>query len=164
MRIQKSENDLKGLFGLAYLDPGEVSESFVEDSMSVVLQDKKCIKFAVYLTNCYVTEESLFPAVLWAEAPLHMKRTNNGPESFHANFNDQFYCSQPSIYVFIHNVLKLQSGYIKIRNIKQSVPQSRLEKEKVQLLINITKAMLTEMSRDHYSHAVGFKYQARVYL
>ena len=70
------------------------------------------------------------------------------------------------LYVFIDNVLELQSArnYIKIRNIEQSVPQSRLEKEKVQLLINITKAMLTEMSRDHYSHAVGFKYQARVDL
>jgi len=39
MRIQKSENDLKGLFGIVYLDPGEVSDSFVEDFMSVVPQD-----------------------------------------------------------------------------------------------------------------------------
>ena len=65
--------------------------------MSVVPQDEKCIKFADYLTNCYVTEESLFPSVLWAEAPSHAKRTNNGPESFHAHFNEQFYCNHPSI-------------------------------------------------------------------
>ena len=54
-----------------------------------------------YLTNCYVTEEPLFPPILWAEAPSHVKCTNNGPESFHIHFNEQFYCSHPSIYVFI---------------------------------------------------------------
>ena len=50
--------------------------------MSVAPQDEKGITFVDYLTNCYVTEESLFPPVLWTEAPSHAKRTNNGPDFF----------------------------------------------------------------------------------
>jgi hypothetical protein len=44
--------------------------------MSVVPHDEKWI-CADYLTNYYVTEESLFPPVVWAEAPSHAKHTNN---------------------------------------------------------------------------------------
>ena len=110
-------------------------------------------KICWYLTNCYVTEEPLFPPVFWVEAPSHVKCTNNGPESFHIHFNEQFYCSHPSIYVFIYNVLKLQSAsYIKIRNIEQSASQSRFEKEKVQLLIKYHQSYVNrEMSRNHYT-------------
>jgi hypothetical protein len=132
----------------------------------VAPQDEKGIKFVDYLTNFYVTEESLFPPVLWAEAPSHAKRTNNGPESFYAHFNEQFYYSHSSIYVFIYNVLKLQNAsYIKIRNIKQSAPQSRFEKENVQLLIKYHQSYVNgEMSRDHYARAIGFTYHSRVDL
>jgi hypothetical protein len=62
------------------------------------------------------------------------------------------------------NVLKLQSAsYIKIRNIEQSAPQFRFEKEKVQLLIKYHQSYVNgEMSRDHYTRTIGFKYQAKV--
>ena len=85
---------------------------------------------------------------------------------FYSHFNEQFYCSHPSIYVLIDNVLKLQNAsYIKIRNIKQSAPHSRFEKEKVQLLIKYHQSYVNgEMARDHYARAIGFKYQARVDL
>jgi hypothetical protein len=109
---------------------------------------------------------TLFPQVLWVEAPSHAKCANNGPESFHARFNEQLYCSHPSISVFIDNVLKLQSvSYIKIKNIEQSVPLSRFEKENVWLLIKYHQSYVNgEMSRDHYTGAIGFRYQARVDL
>ena len=61
--------------------------------------------------------------------------------------------------------MKLQNvSYIKIRNIKQSAPQSRFEKENVQLLIKYHQSYVSgEMSRDH-ARAIGFKYQAIVDL
>jgi hypothetical protein len=34
---------------------------------------------------------TLFPQVLWVEAPSHAKCANNGPESFHARINEQLY-------------------------------------------------------------------------
>ena len=70
------------------------------------------------------------------------------------------------MYVFIDNVLKLPiASYIKMRNIERSAPQSQFEKEKVQLLIKYHQSYVNgEMSRDHYTRAIGFKYQARVDL
>jgi hypothetical protein len=81
---------LKSMFGIAYLSPDEVEDSFVEDYMSVAPGDEKSTMFADYLTNTYMTQESLFPSSLWAEVTSDSKRTTNGPESFHAHFNGQF--------------------------------------------------------------------------
>ena len=96
--------------------------------------------------------------MLWAEAPSHAKRTNNEPESVHTHFNEQFYCSHPSIYVFIDNVLKLQSArnYIKIRNIEQSVPQSRFEK--VQLLIKYQPKLMEKFLLKYFGAKLGFHF------
>ena len=74
---------LTAFFGLAFLPYSDVENSFVEDFMSVAPEHQKCSACADYLTDTYITHESLFPPHLWAEAPSNMKRTNNGPESFH---------------------------------------------------------------------------------
>ena len=68
---------LKSMFGIAYLSPDEVEDSFVEDYMSVAPGDEKSTMFADYLTNTYMTQESLFPPSLWAEVPSDSKRTTN---------------------------------------------------------------------------------------
>jgi hypothetical protein len=65
------------MFGIAYLSPDEVEDSFVEDYMSVAPGDEKSTLFADYLTNTYMTHESLFPPSLWAEVPSDSKRTTN---------------------------------------------------------------------------------------
>jgi hypothetical protein len=52
---------LKSMFGIAFLSPDEVEDSFVEDYMSVAPGDEKSTMFADYLTNTYMTQESLFP-------------------------------------------------------------------------------------------------------
>jgi hypothetical protein len=47
---------------------------------------------------------------------VYTKRTDNGPESFHSHFNDQFYCAHPCIYVFIDVLKQIQTTtYIKIK-------------------------------------------------
>jgi hypothetical protein len=51
------------MFGIAYLSPDEVEDSFVEDYMSVAPDDEKSTMFADYLTNTYMTQESLFPFI-----------------------------------------------------------------------------------------------------
>jgi hypothetical protein len=57
-------NWLKSLFGIAFLSPEEVEDSFAEDYMAVAPEDQKCIEFADYLTETYVTQESLPPPSL----------------------------------------------------------------------------------------------------
>jgi hypothetical protein len=91
--------------------------------MSVCSDDKGVVEFSDYLTNYYMTDESMFPPILWSQVPSDSKRTNNGPESFHAHHNEQFYSSHPAIYVFIDNILKFQTTtYIKMRNIDEVIP------------------------------------------
>ena len=43
-------------------------------------------------------ESFMFPPKLWAEVPCNSKRTNNSPESVHANYNEQFYSCDPAIH------------------------------------------------------------------
>jgi hypothetical protein len=86
-----------------------VENSFVEDFMSDASNNKKFSEFADYLTLTYKTQESLFPPQLWAEKPSDMKRTNNGPASFHCHYNGQFYASYPSIYQFLEVLIGQQT-------------------------------------------------------
>ena len=68
-------------------------------------------------------------AILWSQVPSDSKRTNNGPESFHAHYNEQFCSSHPTIYLFIDNIIKFQTtAYIKMRSIDEvpSPPIQRL--------------------------------------
>jgi hypothetical protein len=110
--------------------------------MSVAPGDEKSARFADYLTNTYMTQKSLFPPSLWTEVPSDSKRTTNGPESIHAHFNGQFYCSHSSIYLSLNIVLKLHTtSYIKIRSINEKVPLSRADKEKEQSLIDLTQSI-----------------------
>ena len=64
-------------------------------------EDPRCSKYADYLVEDYVTDNSRFPPEMWAEVPLNNKRTNNSIESFHAHFNAQFYSAHPTIFIFM---------------------------------------------------------------
>ena len=72
-----------------------------------------------YLLETYVDKNSKYPPTMWASKPCSTaKRTNNGPESFHSHFNDQFYSAHPCIYVFIDVLKQIQTTtYIKIRGL-----------------------------------------------
>jgi hypothetical protein len=49
-------------------------------------------------------ENSKYPPTMWASKPCSTaKRTNNGPESFHSRFNDQFYSAHPCIFTALKN-------------------------------------------------------------
>ena len=71
MKQEEGESEvgkwLKGIFGIAFLNPEEVQDCFVEDFMAVAPQDKCCTEFADYLTENYKTDESMFPPNLWAK-------------------------------------------------------------------------------------------------
>ena len=62
------------------------------------------------------------------------------------------------LYVFIDNVLELQSArnYIKIRNIEQSAPQSRFEK--VQLLIKYQPKLMEEFLLKYFGAKLDYAF------
>lgn len=154
------------VFGLPFLPSDQIEEAFAEDVMSDAPTDSRCVQFADYLTDVYVTHESRFPPDVWSEPPSLAKRTTNGPESFHSHYNAQFYTSHPSIFVFLDVILQIQTlTYIKIRNISSIMPLSRCEQQKLNYLLELwDKFQSGEISRERYIKSVGYKYQARMDL
>ena len=55
---------LKQSFGLHFFDPTEVEDCFVEDYMASAPQDERCIKYAEYLVENYITTDSRYPPTL----------------------------------------------------------------------------------------------------
>jgi hypothetical protein len=47
--------------GLTFLNPQEVSEYFVEDFMSIISEVSEYCKYSDYLTDNYISENSMFP-------------------------------------------------------------------------------------------------------
>ena len=119
---------LKQAFGLHFIDPADVEDCFVEDFAAKAPQDERCTKFSDYLVEHYVTSESKYPPVIWADVPSNSKRTNNAAVSFHAHFNAQFYASHPTIFVFV--LQKIQSTtYVKIRSSAHSAPTLKNDRD-----------------------------------
>ena len=57
-------------FGLPFLNAQDVGDCFAEDLMPNMPNMDKCIKFADYIVDTYVSEESRYPSDLWAETPF----------------------------------------------------------------------------------------------
>ena len=87
-------------FGAYRVEPTEVEDCFTEDIMPDCPDDKNCNKIGDYLLENYVIFGSKFTLDICAVIPSEEKRTNNGTELFHAHFNEQFYTSHPTIFIF----------------------------------------------------------------
>lgn len=81
--------------------------------------------------------DAKFPIQLWATTPrANMNRTMNGPESFHAHFNEQFYAAQPNIFTFIDVIIKIKTtAYVKMRCMDETAAMRKSEKEKIAFLL-----------------------------
>jgi hypothetical protein len=152
---------LKWFFGLHFVDAVDVEDIFVY-LMSVAPDDEKCITFADYLVENYVTNDSKFPPSLWAEIPSDEKMTNIAAESYHAHLNEQFYSPHPTIFVFIDVVQKLQSvSYMKMRGNDTQALTRRTEREKHQFLMRQYNKLLSgEIDRSEYVRSLGYRYSA----
>jgi hypothetical protein len=95
-------------FGLAFLNPEDVGDSFAEDLIPGMPSDNKVQNFADYVLSTYVDDNAMFPPSVWAEIPSNSRRTNNGPEAFHSHYNEQLYSSHPSTFVFLNTLTKIQ--------------------------------------------------------
>lgn len=92
-------NFLKKFFGLAFLDPLEVNDCFIEDFMAIKpTNDKRVDDFCDYILENYVAEDCKFPPHIWAEFSSSLTRTTNCCESFHSKFKKNFNASQPKVF------------------------------------------------------------------
>jgi hypothetical protein len=71
----------------------EVEFGFVE-FMSIALPD--VTEFTDYMIDNYISKNSQFSLIIWAEEPKTYLRITNGPEYFHSNYNQQFYKQHPN--------------------------------------------------------------------
>ena len=55
------------LFGLAFLKPEDVGDSFAEDLIPDMPSDTKVEKFADYVLSTYIEDNVLFPPPVWTE-------------------------------------------------------------------------------------------------
>ena len=167
----KPESDISSwltqFFGLAYLDPSEVGDCIDEELVADIPDDQRCLKFADYVVENYISPDSTFQLPMWSAQPsAEAKRTTNGAESFHAHFNEQFYSAHPCIFVFLDNLLKIQTTtYIKVRCLEIPAVMRRSEKEKIDyLMVQFAKLQNGESDRQHFLKAIGFKFSARTDL
>ncbi|KAF0688897.1 Uncharacterized protein FWK35_00039188, partial [Aphis craccivora] len=63
-------------------------------------------KFCDYLIDNYITNNSIFPPKIWAKQSSDRIYTKNPCESFHSDFNSNFYHQHPHIFKIIE-ILKL---------------------------------------------------------
>lgn len=104
---------LRWIFGIPYLNAQDVAYVFFDYFMPV---PEDAVAFSNYLIDTYMTATSTFLPTMWASPDMD-DRTTNVCESFHAKFNELFFCSHPNIFVFIHVLLSIQEEtYVKIRS------------------------------------------------
>ena len=111
---------LTRFFGLPFLHPDEVEESFAENIMSDAPQLPSTASFADYIVEQYIDVHARFPPSIWAGIPSNSPRTNNAAESYHRSLNAEFYMPHPNIFVLADTLLKRQAmTYIQLRSLRQ---------------------------------------------
>ena len=153
-------------FGLPFLPPSEVGDCFTFDIMTAMPDNPLCKTFADYVVGTYVDHDARYPPHLWAEIPSDAKRTNNGPESFHAHYNQHFYHPHPNIWNFINVIQDIQTTtYIKIRCIKISAPVSSAEKKKIESMEQAYEELQRNViERIDYVKKLGHRFGAKTDL
>jgi hypothetical protein len=131
---------LHHFFGLAFLNPEDVGDSFAEDLIPDMPSDNKVQDFADYVVSTYVDDNAMFPPSVWAEIPSKSRRTNNGPEAFHSHYNEQFYYSHPTTFVFLDTLTKIQATTsIKIRSTSSEAAEVNMIRKRKTLQWKNTK-------------------------
>lgn len=165
LTLEYKNNDwLKHSFGLTFLDPSEVSDCFSFDFMSDIPDDSRYGRYADYILENYIDENSNFPPSMWASHTATLKRTTNNCESFHSHFNEQFYKAHPSFFTFLQ-ILKdtIQTDtYIKINsanNNTKKIPKNKKILNRLKTTEEaITKKSSNEISRYTFVKTVSCNY------
>jgi hypothetical protein len=77
------------IFGLPFFDPKDVGDCFAIELGAIQPVSDVITKFADYLIETYIAEDSTFPPLMWAEHSSSVTRTTNACESFHSRFKQK---------------------------------------------------------------------------
>jgi len=103
-------NFLKLFFGLPFLRPIEVIDCFTDELMKIrSTGDERIEEFMDYVFDNYISPEASFLPSIWAQISTTLNRTTNSCKSFHSKLNSCFYSGHPNIFIFINELLKVQS-------------------------------------------------------
>ena len=113
-------------FGLVFLNPKDVGDTFVFELISVRPVSDKLVDFSNYLTDTYIQERPLFPPATWARKSASFALTTNACESLHSKLPHLFELSHPNMHHFIEFLRLYQNTvYIKLQTTKQPyIPNS----------------------------------------
>lgn len=85
-------------------------------SWAFCLEAKRIAMFIDYIFDNYISNEALFPPVIWTTFSTTTNRKTNNCRPFHAKLNGSFHTSHPTIYNFVTVLKEIQYDvYIKIR-------------------------------------------------
>jgi hypothetical protein len=82
---------MRYFFGLPFLDPQEVGDTFAFGISSVQPHGQKFEKLVDYFVDNFISQDARFPPVIWAEASASTELRTNACESFHSRFNYRFF-------------------------------------------------------------------------
>jgi hypothetical protein len=132
--LQRSRK--KFFFGLQFLNPSEVCDSFAFDLVESLGDDDRVQKFRDYLVENDISEDALFLPYIWASETASLSRTTNACESFHSHFSTNFYKAHPNIYQFTEILLNFQGEtYVKINTPNKFVKKLRPQVKQRQNLV-----------------------------
>jgi hypothetical protein len=152
-------NFLKLFFGLPFLAPDEVEDSFIDDLMAIAPDDERVGKFTDYVLQNYIAPDSDFPPYVWAEYSASIARTTNSCESFHSHFNSSFYAAHPNIFIFTDTLLRVQcETYAKIVDIRKQKRRSDSLKKEAAIARLMTRRDSHELSRFDFLKRVSYKF------
>lgn len=150
---------LRMTFALTYLSPAEVGDCFTFELFEIMPDDNRVVQYADYLTDTYISEESLFPPHLWAELSATLLRTTNACESFHRHFNDSMYKAHPNLYVLIEKLKEFQiDTYIKLQSLNKPAKTHNIYVKNRQKFIENTLKRYSngEITRLHLLKCISF--------
>ena len=95
-----------------------VPQSFVFDIhvFAETPDNEKALQFADYIVDTNIDQPAVFPPHIWADPDIDSKRTTNGCESFHNQFGDMFYHSDPSSFSQKRKYIYRANGRGTLRN------------------------------------------------
>lgn len=145
-------------FGLLFLEPNEVEDFYFFELYEIKPQNTNLEKFSDYLFENYLTKESKFPPHVWASASADLNKSTNACESFHAHFNNSMYHTHPSIFIFVKELLNVQTEtYVKCNSISVTNMSRNLGKKKQRFMEEqIKKYKNKEISKLDYVKIVSY--------
>lgn len=150
---------MRTTFALPYLDPSEVGDSFALDLFDIMPNDERLLRYADYLTDNYISEESAFPPIIWAKMSATLARTTNACESFHSHFNSSMYKAHPNFFVFVEKLSEFQiSTQVKIQSVNSTakINNNKVKKRQEFIEKTINRYKSKEISRLHLLKCISF--------